>query len=244
MKVLLLILLLPIFSLADNRWKKGDFVDQENARWELSGKKPRSPDRTLVKSDADGTNWYKDKEGDLFYLDPVLLVPIYKGRHGFFRKAQKETPLGYDFLCRERERNRYDGTPFLSEYSAAELKFPIRSYYEDVDRLLGLHRKKGCPSLKEAKKFESFLGELNSVCSKGCESMVKGHQRQGDFEMESYPKQREQEQIAECRKLCGRSHVKELNALQNYQAQNLLLFLEPAGAGKRGGFEQEQYQKR
>ncbi len=241
--MLLLVLSLPSVCLADNQWKKGGFVDTENARWNLKGKKPVSPDRTAVKTDADGTHWYKDKEGELFYLDPELLVPIYKGSKGYFRKTEKETRIGFDYLCRPRERNRYDGTPFLSEFSAALLKFPIRAYYEDVDRIVGLYQQKNCPPLKDSKRFERFLGELSDVCAKGCESMVKGHQREGDFELESYHKQREKEQVSECRTVCARTHQKELNAFNNHQARNLLQFLEPAGAGKKGGFEVEEYQR-
>lgn len=240
MKLLALCLLLPVAASAGNFWKRGDFIDREGSVWSLQGPKPRSLERPTVKTDPDGTSWYKDKEGQLFFLDPELLVPIYQGRHGLHRKAEKEVAYGYDFLCRERERHRYGGTPFLSEYSAATLKYPIHAYYEDVDRLLANRRMRGCPSLKD-EKFEAFLDELNTVCVSGCGSMAKGHQRPGDFELESYPKHREEEQAAECRKICGRTHVKELNALQNYRAQNLLKFLEPVGAGKKGGFEIEEY---
>lgn len=233
-----MILLLLLFSAlsADARtlWKQGDFVDQENAVWTIQGKKALSPERTPVKTDADGSVWYKDKEGDLFYLDTELLVPIYKGKKGYFRKAHKEVRLAYDYLCRERSRRRSDGTPFLSEFAAAsDLQFPIRPYYEDVDRMLGVYRMRHCPSPKNGPEFEKFLGKLSEECGRSCETMAKGHQRAGDLELGSFREHRENEQVQECRKICGRAYAKELNALENYQAKNLLLFVEPAGAGKR-----------
>lgn len=243
MSYLLLLLLLAPAASADNRWKKGEFVDSENARWVVKDGKAKSPDRTAQKTDPDGTVWYKDKEGDLFYLDPELLVAIYKGNKGFYRKGHKETRVAFDYLCRERERNRFDGTPFFSEFQAATLKFPIRSYYEDVDRITGLFRQKNCPPLKDTKKFARFLEDLNAACGTACAEMASGHQRGGDFELDSYPKHREQEQVAECRMICSRTHTKERNALQVYEARDLVKFLEPVGAGKKGGFEIEEYKR-
>lgn len=232
--ILLLAVLTALSTEARTLMKRADFVDQEHSAWSVQGRKAVSLERAPVKVDADGTVWYKDAEGDPFYLDTELFVPVYKGKHGFYRKAHKEVPLAYDFLCRERGRRRSDGTPFLSEFEAAkDLKFRIRAFYQDVDRTLGVYRMRFCPSPKSAPVFEKFLADLNEVCGQSCASMAKGHQRAGDLELSSFWERREEEQIAECRKVCGRTHAKELQALENYQAQNLLLFLEPAEAGKK-----------